>query len=128
VRTQKTVYFGVAVSTYARSFTLTVTTDVFLTTEASAFPSQPECNNWTKVSYKQGRSPQDETETKPKHSKESEYWLNQPSTSRRYSAVLDQLKASPENISLALKYSPLIQLLEKIASSTTQLKPSQMTY
>jgi hypothetical protein len=47
-----------------------VTTNVFFptipqsqyNTQANAFPSQPELNNnWIKVSYKQGRSTQDET-------------------------------------------------------------------
>jgi 23S rRNA maturation mini-RNase III len=34
-------------------------------TQANAFPSQQELNNnWIKVSYKRGRSAQDETETK----------------------------------------------------------------
>jgi hypothetical protein len=41
-------------------------------TQANAFPSQPELNNnWTKVSYKQGSSTQDETKREPKHTKES---------------------------------------------------------
>jgi hypothetical protein len=35
--------------------------------QANAFPSQPELNNWTKVSYK--------------HTIESKNWLNQTSTS-----------------------------------------------
>jgi hypothetical protein len=45
-------------------------------------------NNWAKLSYKRGRSAQDKIETKIKHSKESEHWLNQSSTSNRYTALL----------------------------------------
>jgi hypothetical protein len=50
--------------------------------------SQPELNdNWTKVSYKKGRSTQEETEKKPNTPKESEHWLNHTSTSNRYTAA-----------------------------------------
>jgi hypothetical protein len=50
--------------------------------------SQPELNdNWTKVSYKRGRSTQEGTKSVAKHTKESEHWLNQTSTSNRYSAL-----------------------------------------
>jgi hypothetical protein len=60
-------------------------------TQANAFPSQQEVNNnWTKISYKRGRSAQDETEAKTKHSKESEHWLNQTSTPNRYTVLLKE--------------------------------------
>jgi hypothetical protein len=52
---------------------------------------QPELNkNWTKVSYKRGRSTQEETEREAKHAKENEHWLNQTSTSNRYTALLEE--------------------------------------
>jgi hypothetical protein len=41
------------------------------------YSSQPELNNWTKASYKRGRSTQEETKRETKHTKESEHWLNQ---------------------------------------------------
>jgi hypothetical protein len=48
------------------------------------YSSQPELNdNLNKVSYKRGRSAQEETEREAKHAKESEHWLNQTSTSNR---------------------------------------------
>jgi hypothetical protein len=102
------------VSTYIRKFTFTVTTNVFLltfppSTQAIAFLSQSELNNnGTKVSYKQDRSPQDETQTKTKHSTGSEYWLNQPFTSSCFTVILDAgsedkgHKTSPENIPQAV--------------------------
>jgi hypothetical protein len=46
--------------------------------------------NWTKVSYKRGRSTQEETERKAKHTIESDHWLSQTSTSNRYTALLQQ--------------------------------------
>jgi hypothetical protein len=73
-------------------------------TQANAFSFQLELNNnWTKVPYKRGSLPQYETETKPKHTKESEHFLNQTSTSIRYTSLLEeenedqQQKAGPEN-------------------------------
>jgi hypothetical protein len=52
--------------------------------------SQPELNdNWTKVSYKRDRPTQEATEREAKHAKESEHWLNQTSTSNRYTALLE---------------------------------------
>jgi hypothetical protein len=66
--------------------------------------SQPELNdNWTKVSYKRGRSTQEGTDREAKHAKESEHWLNQTSTSNLYIALIEeesedqQKKAGPEN-------------------------------
>jgi hypothetical protein len=35
------------------------------------YSSQPELNNWTKVSYKTGRTTQEETQSEAKHTKES---------------------------------------------------------
>jgi hypothetical protein len=53
--------------------------------------SQPELNdNWTKVSYKRGRSTQEGTEREAKHTKKSEHWLNQTSTCNRYTALLEE--------------------------------------
>jgi hypothetical protein len=55
------------------------------------YSSHPEINNnWTQVSYKRGRSRQDETEREAKHTKESEHGLNQTSTSNRYTALLEE--------------------------------------
>jgi hypothetical protein len=52
--------------------------------------SQPELNdNWTKVSYKRGRSTQ-ETEREAKHTKQSEHWLNQTTTSNRHTALREE--------------------------------------
>jgi hypothetical protein len=60
-------------------------------TQENVFPSQSELNNnSTKVSYKRGRSTQVETEREAKHTKESEHWLNQTSTSSRYTALLEE--------------------------------------
>jgi hypothetical protein len=53
--------------------------------------SQPELNyNWTKVSYKRGRSAQEENEREAKDAKESEHWLNQTSTTNLYTALLEE--------------------------------------
>jgi hypothetical protein len=72
--------------------------------QANVFPPQPEFNNnWTEVSYKRDRSTQDETEGEAKHYKEREHWLNQTSTSNRYTALLveesedQQQKTGPAN-------------------------------
>jgi hypothetical protein len=101
------------------------------------YSSQPELNyNWNKVLYKKGRSTQEETEREAKHTKESEHWLNQNSTSNRYTALLQegsedqQQKAGPENTPKPpsvditdVKYtSPLIQLLEQIAKQQYEVK------
>jgi hypothetical protein len=95
------------------------------------YSSQPELNNnWTKLSYKRGRSTQEETEREAKLAKESEQWLNQTSTSSHYTALLEeesedhQQKSGPENtpepppvyITDVTNISPLIQLLEQIAT------------
>jgi hypothetical protein len=53
------------------------------------FPSKPELNIWTKI-YKRGKSAQEETEEKSKHGTESEHWINQTSTSSRYTALLQE--------------------------------------
>jgi hypothetical protein len=103
-------------------------------------PSQQELNNnCAKVSHKQGRSAQDKNETKSKHSKESEYWLNQTSLSNQYTALLEeesedqQNKDTPENtlkppaiyITGIENISTLIQLLEKIAKQKYKIKSLQ---
>jgi hypothetical protein len=69
--------------------------------------SQPELNdNWTKVSYKRGRSTQVETERETMYAKKTEHWLNQTSNSNRYTALLEeeredrQQKSGPENQNL----------------------------
>jgi hypothetical protein len=74
-------------------------------TQANAFPYQQEwSDNWTKVLYKRVWSAQDENETKTKHSTECKYWLNQTSTSNRYTALLEEVsedqqhKTGPENM------------------------------
>jgi hypothetical protein len=60
--------------------------------QANAFLSQPEFNNnWTEVPHKHGRTPQDETETKTKHNRESECWLNQSPISNCNTCMLKQL-------------------------------------
>jgi hypothetical protein len=71
-----------------------------------------------------------------KHAKESEHWLNQTSTSNRYTALLEeesedqQQKAGLENtpkpppiyITDVQNISPLIQLLEQIAKQQYKIK------
>jgi hypothetical protein len=55
------------------------------------YSSQPELNNnWIKVSYKRGRSTQEETETEARRIKETKHWLIQTSTSNLYTALLDK--------------------------------------
>jgi hypothetical protein len=98
---------------------------------------KPELNNnWAKLSYKRGRSTQEGTEIEAKHTKEREYWLNQASTSSRYTDLLEeesedqQQKAGPENtpkpppvyITDVKNISPLIQLLEQIAKQQYEIK------
>jgi hypothetical protein len=64
---QKTLYFGVVVLTYANVFHSILPTipKSQYHDQANAFLFQPEStNNWTKVSYKQSRSLEDETEIK----------------------------------------------------------------
>jgi hypothetical protein len=62
-----------------------------LHTPGNAFPSLTEFNeNWTKVSYKRGRSPNSDAVTKTKHSKENKYWLNQPATSNRFAVLQEE--------------------------------------
>jgi hypothetical protein len=106
-----------------------------------SLPSQPQeknssqpCN-WTKVSYKRGRSTQDGIDKEAKHPKQSEHWLNQTFTSNRYTALLEeeseeQQKAGNENtskpppiyISDITNISPFIQLLEQIAIQQYEVK------
>jgi hypothetical protein len=100
--------------------------------QANLFPFQPEfSNNWTKVSYKQG-----EIGTKTRQCKESEYWLNQPSTSNRYTTLLveesegQQHRTGPKNmlkpptiyITGIKIISPLVQLLEQMSKPQYNIK------
>jgi hypothetical protein len=97
-------------------------------------PSQPELNdNWTKVSYKRGRSTQQGTE---REAKQSKHWLNQTSTTNPYTAPLEeesedqQQKAGPEkttkpppiHITDITNISPLTQLLQQIATQQYEIK------
>jgi hypothetical protein len=50
--------------------------------------SQPD--NRAKVSYKRSRSTQDGTDKEAKHTKQSEHWLNQTSTSNHYTALIEE--------------------------------------
>jgi hypothetical protein len=99
--------------------------------------SQKKLNdNWTKVSYKRGRPTQRGTEREAKHAKESEHWLNQTSSSNRYTALLEQesedqqKKPGPENTTKphpiyiidVTSISPLIQLLDQIAIQQYEVK------
>jgi hypothetical protein len=99
--------------------------------------SKPELNdNWTKVSYKRGRSTQEETEREALLAKESQHWLNQTSTSSRYTALLleesvdQQQKAGSENMSKpppiyitgVTNILPLIQLQEHMAFQRYEVK------
>jgi hypothetical protein len=81
------------------------------------------------VSYKRSRSPNSDTVTRAKYSKESEYWLNQPTTYSRFAALQVeenevQLKSGhssmpkpPPIYVTGIQYiSPMIQLLEQIAN------------
>jgi hypothetical protein len=90
----------------------------------------------TKVSRKRVRSPQEEIETKVKHSKESEYCLNQPSTSNRCTTVLkdeseyQRHNTSSENmrepppiyLSGVQNMSLVIQLLEQRGKQEYEIK------
>jgi hypothetical protein len=101
--------------------------------QANEFPYQPEFNNnWTKLSHKHDRSAQDETETKTKHSKENEHWLNQTSTSTCYTALLEEkredhqqnpvLKPPPINITDVKNILPLTKLLEQTEKQQHEIK------
>jgi hypothetical protein len=99
--------------------------------------SQPELNYiWAKVSYKRGRSMQEETDREDKHTKQSEHWLDQTSTSNCYTALAEdesedkQQKASPENMPKpppsyttdVTNISALIQMLEQITIQQYEVK------
>jgi hypothetical protein len=105
---------------------------VYLQSHELQYHTQPELNHkWAKVSYKRGRSTQDETERETKHAKDSEHWLNQTPTSNRYTALLEEEsedqqqkaghvnipKPPPIYITYVKNISPLIQLLEQIAKT-----------
>jgi hypothetical protein len=132
---QKTLYTDIYISQQIYSYQPSQEFQYY--TQANAFPYQQELNNnWTKVSYKRGRSTQNETERGTKHTKESVHWLNQTSTSSRYTALLEEEsedqhhRAGPENtpkpppihITDVKNISPFIQLLEQIANSNMKLK------
>jgi hypothetical protein len=111
-------------------------------TQANSFPFQLEfSDNGAKVSFKRGRSAQDEIKKERKkveeaNSKEGEYWLNQHSASSRYTAVIkeesedQEHKTGPENTpkppplyTNGVKYiSSLIQPLEEIAKQQYEIK------
>jgi hypothetical protein len=92
--------------------------------------------NWNKVTYKRGRSTQEETKGEAKHAKESEHCLNQTSTSNSYTAhwkrnvKTSSKKAGPEitpkpspiYITDDANISSLIQLLEQIAKQQYEIK------
>jgi hypothetical protein len=85
-------------------------------------------NSWITVSYKQCRAAQNETEPKTKHSKESEPWFNQRSTSNCYTALREEEsegqhhKTGPENTpSLTLSHH-LLNVLLQIANKSGLLK------
>jgi hypothetical protein len=72
---------------------------VFVSTYASSLPDQPQKmnssqtelnDNWTKVSYKKGRSTQDGTDKEAKHVKQREHRLSPTSTSNLYTALLEE--------------------------------------
>jgi hypothetical protein len=105
-----------------------ITEEVFLVrrtqgTQANAFSYQPEYNNnWTKMSCQRARSTHEETQREAKHNKGREHWLNQTSTSNRYTALLEEEhKTDPENTSKppqinitdVKNISPLIRLLDQ---------------
>jgi hypothetical protein len=102
------------------------------------YSSQPELKtNWTKVSFKRGRSTQEETEREVKHTKEKEHCINQTCISNHCTALLEeesedqQQKAGPEHmpkpppiyITDIKNISPLIQLfLEQITKQQYEIK------
>jgi hypothetical protein len=55
-------------------------------------------NKWTKVLYKSGRTTKEKSEREAKHTKESEHWLNQTSTSNRYTALLEEGRKDQQQI------------------------------
>jgi hypothetical protein len=62
-----------------------------LHTQANVFPFLSECDkNWTKVSYKQSRSPNNDIVTKTRYSKESEYWPKQTVTFNRFAFLQEE--------------------------------------
>jgi hypothetical protein len=88
-----TPYFGAA---------FTATTNGH--TQVIALPSLPECNvNWTKVSYKRGKSPEHEIVTTKEYCKESKYWLNQSMASTRFTVLQEVQKTSQRSSQNILK-------------------------
>jgi hypothetical protein len=95
--------------------------------------------NWTKVSYKRGRSPPDASERESKQAKDSQHWLHPPSTatSNRFSPLMEtnnnaecQHNPSPEHppkppptyMQDVTSIPPLLQLLEQVASHQYETK------
>jgi hypothetical protein len=64
------------------------------------YSSQPELNNWTKISYKRGKSTQEETEREAKHTQENEHWLNQSFASNRYTALQEEVNFNSRKLVL----------------------------
>jgi hypothetical protein len=71
-----------------RSIRFVICQAVHMLSHKKCIIPKPELNNiWTKVSCKRGRLTEEETEWEAEHTKESESWLNQTSTSNRYTGV-----------------------------------------
>jgi hypothetical protein len=71
--------------------------------------------NWTKISYQRSRTPESGIVTQTKHSKESNYWLNQADTSNSFAVVQEesikrQQRTSHSNTPKSLKQLKLKQL------------------
>jgi hypothetical protein len=62
-------------------------------------------SNWTKVSYKRGRSSLDATERESKHPKVTQHWLHPPSTetSNRFSALMEAYCTDPLLVTFVVK-------------------------
>jgi hypothetical protein len=91
---------------------------------------------WIQQSYKRSRPTQDDTSKHFKLAKQSDHWLNPTPTSNRFTALQDeeldnQLPTGKESIpnppppiyiTNVTNISPLIQLLEQLASHQYELK------
>jgi hypothetical protein len=88
------------------------------------------------VSYKQSRSPNSGTVAKAKHSKESEYWLNQPATSNCSAVLQEEVSKEGQQrtrnsntpkppqiyVTGVQNISQMIQLLEQTAKEQYEIK------
>jgi hypothetical protein len=88
--------------------------------------------NWTKASYKRGRSPPDDSDRESKHAKDSQHWLHSPPTAtfNRLSPLMETNNAErqhnpspvhlpkppPIYIQDVRSIPPFLQLLEQVAS------------